>query len=296
MTNKISFAQTNSYFQNKPVWRLTSACAIAFPCIDYRTYNYYINGDTTINSTLYKKIYEKGQGYYAWNASPPSNCPSPSTYNYSESQPSFFLRSNNKIMYIVNAHETNEQLLYDFNLQVGDSLPLSFNNFSPNVVVTAIDSVYTPYGYRKRFALSGDTWAQYLIEGIGTDKGLIEPIQTPLECGYNLICYSLNDSTYYPGSGSNCELTNALKEYVNVVNFSISPNPFNTFTTIKLDETSGTTELIIYNLYGQKIKSLSIDSATEFVLERENLVSGIYFISLKQKNKSAMLKKLIVTE
>lgn len=295
-TCNVSFAQTNSYFQNNPVWGLKSDCQAGYPCVNHKTYNYYTNGDTIINSVSYKKIYEKGQGYYAWYSSPPSNCPSTGYYTYSNSSSSYFIRSINKEMYIRRPSDTNEQLLYDFDLSVGDSLPLSFNNFSPNVVVSAIDSVYTPYGYRKRFSLSGDTWSQYLIEGVGTDKGLVEPIQVPLECGYNLICYSLNDSTFYPNLGANCELANVIKEYANEINFSISPNPFNTATTIKLDQVYETTELIIYNLYGQKVKSINIGLTTEFLLEKENLTSGIYFISLKQKNNRSMLKKMVVTE
>jgi len=72
-------------------------------------------------------------------------------------------------MFIFVPGDTAEMLLYDFDLEVGDTLPVTYNN-PPGVYVTAVDSFYTSAGYRKRFMLAGDTWSKFLIEGVGHSK------------------------------------------------------------------------------------------------------------------------------
>lgn len=118
-----------------------------------------------------------------------------------------------KKMFLRQPADTSEYLLYDFNLLVGDTLPVSYNNYATDITVTAIDSIYTSSGYRKRFQLAGGTWSTYLLEGIGHSKGLVEPMNFPLECGYNLDCYSLNDTAYYPIVGAACYINVGMQTY-----------------------------------------------------------------------------------
>ena len=53
-------AQTPDYFTDNPKWRLSSQCAIPYPCIENQEYVYYVNGDSTIEGLTYKKIYKRG--------------------------------------------------------------------------------------------------------------------------------------------------------------------------------------------------------------------------------------------
>ncbi len=294
---KLSYSQTNVYLQNNPSWGITSLCAEPYPCINNRQLNYYTNGDTVINSLLYKKIMEKGKGFYSWNAPPPSNCQNSGSYTYVNSSASYFIRSNNKQMFVRGVFDLNEQLLYDFNLSVGDSLPLSYNNFDSHILVTAIDSFITPFGYRKRFTLSGNTWAQYLIEGVGTNKGLVESLQIGFDCGYDLTCYGLNNISYYPSSaGPTCELSVGLKEIRKPINYNVYPNPFITTVNIQFEETIEYGELELYNMYGQKVKSSVIQSSNSALVTRDGLDLGIYCLYLKQNNQCVSLGKISLIE
>lgn len=293
-TSGVSFSQVNTYFLNNPVWQTSSSCAMPYPCIQNESYNSYTNGDTILNSLVYKKIYKKGQGTYNWMAPPPIGCSG--SYNYIDTIPSYFLRSAGKQIFLRQPMDTSEHMLYDFNLIVGDTLPLSYNNFATDITVTAIDSIYTSNGYRKRFALTGSTWAQYLLEGIGHSKGLVEPMNVPLECGYNLDCFSLNDTAYFPSIGPTCNMPVGIISYKNEISHSVFPNPFNTFTTIQFNSMINNAELNIYNPYGQKIKTIKDISGDRIKIERGFLSSGFYFYELRQNSKNIATGKLIVTD
>lgn len=294
VSSRVSNSQVNAYFINNPVWQTTSSCAAPYPCIQNETYNYYTNGDTIFNSVVFKKIYKKGYGSYSWFGNPPAACSG--SYHYNHTFPSYFIRSIGKQMYLRQLTDTVEYLLYDFNLAVGDTLPLSYNNFATDIRVTAIDSFYTSSGYRKRFELTGNTWAQYLLEGIGHSKGLVEPLNIPLECGYNLSCFSLNDTAYFPGIGQSCNLSVGLISYKNNIPHFVFPNPFKSYTTFHFSSFINNVELNIYNIYGQCIKTIKNISGDKIKIEREDLCTGLYFYELIQNSKQIATGKLMVVD
>lgn len=222
------FAQVNDYFLNNPIWADNTVCSTFAPCIESNVFNYYINGDTIINNLQYKVIYRKGIITRTWQSTSPNSGCTTGTFPYMDTVPSFFLRSAGKQMY---AHIPNqfsqEELIYDFNLQVGDSLPVTIFNNSPDITVTAIDSFYTATGYRKRFHLDQtNTWCHYLIEGVGTDRGLMAPMQVPLECDYSQVCYGQQDTTYYPNIVLNCDIALLVQQVpAEKLSLPVYPNP-----------------------------------------------------------------------
>jgi len=289
-------AQVNSYLLNNPVWELSSSCAVPAPCIQDEDYNYYTHGDTVINTLTYKLIFRQGQGSYSWMAPPPPMPGCGGTYWYIDTFPRFFLRSAGKQMYLRFPSDTNEYFLYDFNLTIGDSLPISYTNFDNGVTVTAIDSFYTPHGYRKRFTLSGNTWSQYLLEGVGHSRGLIEPMQVPLECGYALECYSMNDTSYYPALGPTCNLMVGQAEILSAFSLEIYPNPFSGHTTLWTREHLLNATLTVNNCFGHTVMQLKNINGQTVVLNRDNLATGLYFVRLTQDNRIIATNKLIITD
>jgi hypothetical protein len=286
--------QTNHYFQNNPVWQINSQCASPYPCIEDETYNYYINGDTAINSMIYKKVFVSGNGYY-WTAQmPPNPCPT-NTFSYVNVLPDFFLRSAGKQMYIRTWGDTSDVLLYDFDLQIGDSLPITFNNFYQSTYVVGIDSIQTPNGFLKKFMLSGSSWSSYLLEGIGHSKGLIEPMNVPLECGYNLLCYSLNDSAYYPAAGPTCFLFVGQEKEKNILKNSVSPNPSAGHFQINLQEDLNSAELQIISLQGQICYSRQGLSGRKIIIAGESLPNGVYFIKIIQDGRLKYVQKIVMS-
>jgi hypothetical protein len=286
-------AQTNHYFQNNPVWQINSQCAIPFPCIENQTYNYYINGDTIIDAQVYKKIFASGSGF-VWTAQPPPNPCSSAPFSYVNVYPEFFLRSAGKQMYLRTPGDSSDVLLYDFNLQIGDSLPLTYNNFSQSTYVTDIDSIQTPNGFLKRFMLSGSSWSSYLLEGIGHSKGLVEPMNVPLECGYDLLCYSLNDSAYYPAAGPTCFLFVGQEQEKNILKNSVSPNPSAGHFQINLQEDLNGAELQIISLQGQICYSRQGLNGRNIIIGGESLPNGVYFIKIIQDGRLNSVQKIVI--
>ena len=288
-------AQVNTYFENNPIWQVSSSCAAPAPCIRYDTYNYYVNGDTLINGTTYIKIFKNGTYYYNWFSPNPIPPGCAGWFSYSDTVPLHLLRSDNKQIYILNSGV--DELLYDFDLAVGDTLPLTYNNFDPLITVTAIDSLFTPYGYRKKFELAGSgSTATELLEGIGSHRGFIEPIHGILECGYGLMCYSLNDTAWYPASGPTCELNMGLAGNAKADVISVYPNPFNEQTTISWPGSSAMEWIAIYDSKGRKIRTEANIQDSPYQMQRGKLPAGIYFIELHSKDGYVVEKKLVIID
>jgi hypothetical protein len=293
-TCKVSFSQTNTYFLNNPVWQVFSSCAVPLPCIRNEYYNYYVNGDTIINSLVYKKIYKQGQVTYSWMAAPPWGCSG--SYNYVDTFPTYFMRSVGKKIFL-HQYDTTDYLLYDFNLSIGDTLPLSLVNSATDLVVAEIDSIFTTYGYRKRFRIvDGGSTTTYLIEGIGHLNGLVEPLNVVFECGYSLVCFSLNDTAYFPSIGTTCNLLLGIVSLKDEKPPAVFPNPFDNFTTIYFNPITEFAELIIFNIEGQIIRTMKDISGGSVKIERGSLSSGFYFYELRQESKIIASGKLIVMD
>lgn len=81
-----------------------------------------------------------------------------------------------------------------------------------------------------------------------------------------------------------------------VQSMTIFPNPFSQYSTIKFDKEIENVELNIYNLCGQKVKSVIINSAKEIKLYRDDLKEGIYFIKISTCNNILATEKLIIVD
>lgn len=111
-------------------------------------------GDTIINSITYKKLYHR-------------DCSSNKLF-YTAS-----LREDAKKVYAFYKDESQEKLIYDFGLSVGDSILSPFNTTNFYKVIKT-DSIDIAGGRCKRIELDFDTW----IEGVGTlNRFMIYPLQ-----------------------------------------------------------------------------------------------------------------------
>lgn len=224
---------------------------------------YRLNGDTTLGSTSYKKIYD-GMSY------------------------SGGIREDNKIIYFVPDTASSEYVLYNFNLSVGDTVFNPFNGSILNndtAIVTQIDSVLATDGWHKQFHFS--TWSTW-IEGIGSTFFLLSPFQMfPLSGNYHLVC-SVNDSSFiYPNTISSCALSVNDDFEKNIPSVVIYPNPsskvFNLFCNCDYET------IIITNILGQTIlEKVSKTNKEQITLDAPE---GIYFLSLKTKN-SILTKRI----
>ena len=196
----------------------------------------------------------------------------------------------NKKVYFIERDSLNEILLYDFSLNVGDTLygTMPFGN-SP---VTSIDSVLVGSNYHKRFFSS--TWE--IIEGVGSTYGLLE-IKFPefIESMY-LICFTHNADTYINNNFGNCVVIDSTMVGINEIykppsTIEISPNPATSAFTIT--SSSKLKEIKLFSVLGECIYQSEI-SNSKSEIDISSLAKGIYFVEIKTEE--GIVRKKVVKQ
>lgn len=240
-------------------------------------YQYSITGDTTINGLVYHKLRKNGFENNAYFNFPYVGC--------------FRNDIPGKKVYVIFPGQNNDSLLYDFDLELDEYLPISPINPWGEHYVSAIDSVLLGGVYHKRFTI-GDCWDPiYLIEGVGSTLGLFEEIYCPFECVNYLTCLSVNGQTIYPEESMTC-LPTDLSETSNDKVFSAFPNPFTEVLRIESEQTRGT--ISIYNAQGRCIMSAAWKGSPES-FNLDYFPPGIYVVKLKSST-GALASKVVVKE
>jgi hypothetical protein len=286
----------SNYLANQPLWTVSSSCAAPFPCVENKFYNYYLNGDSIVGSFTYKKLFIRGIGGFQWFDNPPipPNCIG--SYSFNDTTTAIALiREDAKKMFInVGGVDT---LLYDFDLNVGDTLPITYNNFASDIYVFAIDSFLVDTNYRKRFTLLGNTSSYFLLEGIGHDKGLLETLSLAFDCGYNLQCFGLGDTSYYPSLSTTCDIFVGLQEVGKDKHLPSSyPNPCINLSRVQLyDLPSSPCTIRVVNSLGQQIELLK-NIQDQHSLDVTTYLSGTYFIEIQSEKGIQVIKQIIVRD
>ena len=177
----------------------------------------------------------------------------------------------------------NENLLYDFNLEVGDSFP----GPAWPIVVTNIDTVVLLNGeIRKRFEFGFGH--EYWIDGIGSTNGLLNIAYDQIILVWEvwLNCFFQNDTLKYHGFPTlDCfHALTRVESSANNNSFSVYPNPSSGNIEIKLVASVQNARLSILNFEGQIIKTIDNISGNKIQLSNDGLPPGIYFFSLQDNN------------
>lgn len=262
------------------------------------TYQQEIGNDTVINGNIYHKLIESGE--FSWQAWPMPYYTGSLFYFYEYIG---CFRESNKIIYFIQPNDINEYTLYDFNLNVGDTIQFSVNS-GGDIMISSIDSILINSTYRKRFNISDiDTslwWDpnhfEYvsIIEGIGSSHGLIWTIgpYNP-EVGGMLEAFKLNGIVIFPDTSTVCNVT-SINEIGNFhEEISVYPNPFVTFATIRIDSFKHFYRYAILDILGRVIDEDVITNENTIVY-KNNLLPGMYLLNLFENNGTIISKRLFV--
>lgn len=234
-------------------------------------YSFIISGDTIINALMYHKL-----NIFSVASVNPS-CFSQVTRGYKGAfRQDTLLRK----VFFIEQGASSEMLLYDFNMQVGDTVRGYTQTFSPYPdVVQSMDSVLVGSDYRKRWCIN-TCYFIYFIEGVGSTYGLICPSSgcvTDL-WEYTLDCFSVSGQTLFPDTTVFCNIIDVTKN-IPVVKPSVTlfPNPFHTSATLQIRDLD--CEIKIYNSMGALVQD-EIITRSDYILNRKSFPDGIYFYQL----------------
>lgn len=282
-----SFGQVSEYLPDGATWRINR---VGLSGSNQCWYNDQlvctVAGDSVIGPYTYKKIMERGY-YQEFGIVMGTQCAPSFVHNNLYA----LLRQDSLSIYLWDGNQ--DTLLYDYNLQVGDTLPLSFNNVSTEVVVDSISEIQIGNDMRKVFHLGNNPEVDKLIEGVGHNKGLVGSMQ-PFEFFENeLRCFALNDTVRYPYLDAPCDFDVSLNELSEEVP-GVFPNPTNANWQIKIPAGTEIKEVIIRNYAGQEQPvSLQFSGSDSFEADAHNLPAGVYLLELRTKTGERMHARLI---
>ncbi|MBI3238237.1 MAG: hypothetical protein HYZ43_05250, partial [Flavobacteriia bacterium] len=246
----VPVSQAQNYLQPGSRWRINaSGLSLLEPCYYNEQYVCEITGDSLISGQTYQKIIYHGLRTEGPTSPGPNNCAPPTTF----SRLYALVRQNGLKLYIYNG--SGEQLLYDFDLQVGDTLPLSFNNYDDQITVDSITTMQIGNEVRNVFHFTQQNQSfeiNKIIEGVGHNWGFIGIMQ-PFEFNEtSLECFAINDTAYYPSLGALCELNVGLSEQQELVLLNAYPNPTDATIVIETESLGQIHRLDLVDIYGNQ--------------------------------------------
>lgn len=244
----------------------------------YTTDYHKFYGDTLINDTLYKKVWisqdENHENWYFFGS---------------------FIREENKRVYYREMF-LNEGLIYDFNMNLGDSVLLNNSRAADNLWLTLseIDSVETYDGWRQRWKLTSSIYlnADYWIKGIGSENGVLNSGASVFGglCGnYVLLCQHQDENLIYQNQlYEECfyELLATTEEHKELDIFKYSYST----SSINLKFNSNTRKHILLVSASGKIIVNERTTLNNFKIENSKFSSGIYFIRVSENGRFQNLK------
>lgn len=296
-------AQTSIYHpfpDSNAYWRVDYNENPPFQCTGTNgliaSYQYAYEGDTLINGFIYKKINKTGIIYFSW-------CYPGTPLGY---QGAFREDTVAKKAYLVLPGATADSLLYDFSLQIGDTVKTVLHQMSvfasscTDYIVTSIDSQLIGSTYRKKWFISGNPsgcLAGY-VEGMGNLYGFLDSYYY-FEQGANLCCFTIDSTPQYLSTCFNinvCAPVN-VAEGLLFKQIDIHPNPVieNTFSlSVAPMLGESISEIEFYDSQGINYKLNWIKLKNSILFYDNSLSKGIYLLRINFKGDNYSIVKVAI--
>jgi len=249
-------------------------------------YSITMTGDTIINAKTYHKLFTPFIQSYIYGSCSPNGI---TGYKGAIRQDTAA-----KKVFCVLPYESTEQLLYDFNMQVGDTVKGVLETYPcPVDTVHAIDSIIIGNSYRKRWLINS-CYGIYIIEGIGSTAGLLMASPGCITDAnlQGIICFQENDITLYPDTASNCQLITSINSVEKNSNkIKAFPNPSNGSFTVAFDQPLNILEIRISDLLGKNVLQKQTENQSNIKIN--NLNFGTYIITIFDKDYKATNIKVV---
>ena len=178
-----------------------------------------------------------------------------------------------------------EYLLYDFDVQINDVIEIFSVNQLSSITITNIETVVINGISREKISFSDDWYSGYYIEGIGSDRGILD-YNTAGIADYSpqLTCYYESNAIIFDNPIDNliCQTTLNINENELMNSFVVYPNPLSNQLNIATDGLlSGKKfHLEIIDMLGNVVLTQQFISYSKNQFDISSLSSGSYIIRL----------------
>ncbi len=239
-------------------------------------YQYYSDGDTLINNKAYHKLFQYHlRWWYVLDTS----------FNYYGAIVNDTL---NRQVELIKAGQLEPEVLYNFNLDIGDTIKKGIGE-DFNLVVTEIDSIQVCGEFHKRFVITRDYggWGDIAFtEGIGFSFGFFEPLVIfPFEETSELVCYTEIENN----NCSECDLLLNKKDIEPTYNIRLFPNPTSNSFIVESERIISYIE--IFSINGIKVFEKAYH--TSHIRIDRGFDTGMYFIKLYLNNGETVIKEML---
>ena len=299
-----TFSQVPDYFPVGAVWhevyREETGGDMSSVCGSVSSYNLSVEEEVVLGSKIYTRIHQNGLLISHYSLALPPN-PSSSGCNFTtEIHHDYYVRQDSLKIYVY-LSDTTEHLLYDYDLNVGDTFhfsglyPSSVNsNYTMNAVQCVVDSIGSmpvDGSFRKVFYLSHDNYGgmsgiddtnSVFMEGIGNLGGFFCGISRFSEFTYRTLqCFGINNIPYWTGADGFCDLSVGLKNSENKSLLEVYPNPVLDEIHVQLPENFDINKIEIVDLLGQNNDvNATFNQKNDVTIDLSQYHSGIYFLKL----------------
>lgn len=283
--NYVPFPEQNAVWLEHETW-LDSHPKDNSTCTDniYET-----DGDTTINNIKYIKL-NRTTSKYVYGRVTNIGCTNQVTnpnYPYKSLFCLFRNDTSQKKVYIWDFYSQNERLLYDFNLNVNDTINQNLINGTSKVWVDSVTvKMFNSYN-RKVYYLSNQA---VLIEGIGYTSGLIKKGFASDSLNH-LACMQVNDTSIF-SKYNGCLNTTSIKDLRKETDLiNIYPNSVKDQFKIETSQEQELKEIELFDLTG---KSVRFYNSNQLEFSVKDVSPGVYILRIEETDNKLYTKKLIV--
>ncbi len=173
-----------------------------------------------------------------------------------------------------------EELLYDYSLEVGDFWDDDDDHPMQVQEVTTITDNNGAQRKKITFSFVGlPTQSEFWIEGVGSSRGFLNVGEyEPTDDGamYHLLCYHVNDNVIYINDEYNtCDKDEVAENELNN-GISVYPNPVKGVAKINCDFSMNITKVEVIDMLGQTV--MSVDNSSD--INMSELPQGQYIMKI----------------